>query len=77
MSQERADYRSAQPRFAYGVALAALALMAPVPAAGQPAKKASAGMEGSWSGGGTVSSASGSTERARCRAHYRRAGSAS
>jgi len=77
MSQERTDYRSAQPRLAYGVALVALALMAPVPATGQSAKKASAGMEGSWSGGGTVSFASGSTERARCRAHYRRAGSAS
>jgi hypothetical protein len=42
----------------------------------QPSKKvASAGsLEGSWSGGGTVSFASGSKEQARCRAHYSRAG---
>src|SRR6476661_8278484 len=41
----------------------------------QPAKKPStAGLEGSWSGGGTVIFASGSREQARCRAHYRRAG---
>jgi hypothetical protein len=47
-----------------------------VPAIGQPAKKKpTAGLEGSWSGGGTVSFASGSTERASCRAHYHRAGS--
>jgi hypothetical protein len=36
-----------------------------------------AGLEGSWSGGGSVSFASGSKEQARCRAHYRRAGSTS
>jgi len=77
MSQTRADYAPAQRRFAYGFALAALALIASVPATGQPAKKPHAGLEGSWSGGGTVSFASGSTERARCRAHYRRAGSSS
>jgi hypothetical protein len=39
-----------------------------------PKKPAGAGLEGSWSGGGTVSFASGSRERASCRAHYRRAG---
>lgn len=39
-----------------------------------PKKAAGVGLEGSWSGGGTVSFASGSRERARCRAHYRRAG---
>ena len=44
----------------------------------QGAKKAPAGgLEGSWSGGGTVSFASGARERARCRAHYRRAGTSS
>jgi hypothetical protein len=37
-------------------------------------KKTVAGLEGSWSGGGSVSFASGSREQARCRAHYRRAG---
>jgi hypothetical protein len=43
----------------------------------QPSKKvASVGnLEGSWSGGGTVSFASGAKEQARCRANYRRAGS--
>jgi hypothetical protein len=41
----------------------------------QTAKKAPiGGLEGSWSGGGTVSFASGAKEQARCRAHYRRAG---
>jgi hypothetical protein len=41
----------------------------------QGAKRTAAvGLEGSWSGGGTVSFASGSREQARCRAHYRRAG---
>jgi hypothetical protein len=34
-----------------------------------------ASLEGSWSGGGSVSFASGAKEQARCRAHYRRAGS--
>jgi hypothetical protein len=42
----------------------------------QPAKKTSvASLEGSWSGGGSVTFASGAREQARCRAHYRRAGS--
>ena len=42
----------------------------------QPSKKVASGgsLEGSWSGGGTVSFASGSKEQARCRAHYSRAG---
>jgi len=76
MSHTRADYTTVQCRLV-GFALATLVLLASVPATGQPAKKPSAGLEGSWSGGGTVSFASGSTERARCRAHYRRAGSTS
>ena len=75
MSQTRADPKSAERRFAYAFALAALVLIASVPATGLPAKKPSVGLEGSWSGGGTVSFASGSTERARCRAHYSHAGS--
>jgi hypothetical protein len=33
-----------------------------------------ANLEGSWSGGGTVTFASGTTEQARCRARYSRAG---
>jgi hypothetical protein len=38
----------------------------------QPSRKSN--LEGSWSGGGTVSFASGAKEQARCRAHYSRAG---
>ena len=66
--------------------LLALALVATfgvsgLPDAGQsqsaPAKAAPAkeerGLEGSWSGGGSVSFATGSREQARCRAHYSRA----
>jgi hypothetical protein len=41
----------------------------------QSSKKLSvASLEGSWTGGGTVSFASGSREQARCRARYSRAG---
>ena len=42
----------------------------------QTSKKASVAgtLEGSWSGGGTVSFASGARERASCRARYSRAG---
>jgi hypothetical protein len=59
--------------FALSVALALIGL----PHAGnsQAAKQGPApSLEGSWSGGGTVSFASGAKEQARCRAHYRRAG---
>ena len=58
------------------VALAAVLLLTPANVIhAQPAKKpSSAGLEGSWSGGGTVVFASGSREQARCRAHYRRTG---
>jgi hypothetical protein len=77
MSRMCTDHKSAQCRLAYGFALGALALIASVPAIGLTAKKPSVGLEGSWSGGGTVSFASGSTEHARCRAYYRRAGSTS
>src|SRR4051812_11170288 len=40
-------------------------------------KAASVGLEGSWSGGGVVSFATGARERASCRAHFRRAGASS
>jgi hypothetical protein len=75
MSQTRADNPTYERWVAYGFALATLAFILSVPAIGLPAKKPLAGLEGSWSGGGTVSFASGSTERASCRAHYSRAGS--
>jgi hypothetical protein len=39
-----------------------------------PNKLRVASLEGSWSGGDTVTFASGATEQARCRAHYSRAG---
>jgi len=40
----------------------------------QVANKVSvAGLEGAWSGGGSISFASGGTEQARCRAHFNRA----
>jgi len=59
--------------------VAALALIGlPHTGNAQAAKKASvASLEGSWSGGGSVSFASGAKEHARCRAHYRRAGMSS
>jgi hypothetical protein len=37
------------------------------------AQAQTAGLEGSWRGGGSVSFASGQTERAQCRAQFRRA----
>ena len=77
MSRTSADHISTEHWLAYGFALAALALIPSVPANALPAKKPAAGLEGSWSGGGTVSFASGSTERASCRANYRRAGATS
>lgn len=40
--------------------------------AGAPGWAQAAGLEGSWSGGGTVRFASGAEEQARCRAHYSR-----
>ena len=42
-------------------------------AASRGAAAQSAGLEGSWHGGGSVAFASGQQERAQCRAHYRRA----
>ena len=39
---------------------------------GAPSLAQAAGLEGSWSGGGTVRFASGAEEHARCRAHYSR-----
>jgi hypothetical protein len=44
----------------------------PAPAGKAAPAKADRGLEGSWSGGGSVSFAAGGKEQARCRAHYRR-----
>jgi hypothetical protein len=53
------------------VALSAGLSIVPTLASGQATKVAvPGGLEGSWSGGGSVQFASGSQERARCRAHY-------
>lgn len=55
------------------LALAALPVVAFVgPTEAEPA----AGLSGSWSGGGWVSFANGSKEKARCRAHYSGSGGA-
>ena len=48
--------------------------LAPVGYAQPPKKLSVASLEGSWSGGGTVTFASGAREQARCRAHFSRAG---
>jgi len=59
--------------FALVAALAVIGL--PHIASAQAVKKAPlASLTGSWSGGGSVSFASGAKEQARCRAQYRRAG---
>jgi hypothetical protein len=60
---------SCMPRWR-AAALAAPLLIAGL-AIGDPAMAQS--LEGSWSGGGSVAFATGQHERARCRAHYRRA----
>ena len=63
---------------AAGFALIAALTITGLPHVGnaQASKKASVAgsLEGSWSGGGTVSFASGARERASCRARYSRAG---
>jgi hypothetical protein len=63
MSQNAQRYYIPSVAACMRLTLAALALIASVPATGQPAKKPSARLEGSWSGGGTVSFASASTQR--------------
>jgi hypothetical protein len=65
-----------RPAKGWAYALFAALALAALPASGnaQSAKHDAAGLEGSWTGGGSVSFASGARERARCRAHYRRAG---
>ena len=73
---------STRPSSPYRFEGAAIALAAALALTGLPhvsnaqsSKKLSvASLEGSWSGGGTVSFASGSREQARCRARYSRAG---
>jgi hypothetical protein len=73
-----ASYRRSWKLAAFGFGLGLVLVASPhLTNAQAPKKAASIGLEGSWSGGGSVSFASGSTERARCRAQYRHAGSTS
>jgi hypothetical protein len=61
-------------RFSRQRGRSAAALVVPLLIAGLAAgAQAADSLEGSWSGGGSVAFASGQHERARCRAHYRRA----
>ena len=55
----------------YGLSGSGQGQSAPAKAAPAPAKE-DRGLEGTWSGGGSVAFASGSKEHARCRAHYSR-----
>ena len=74
-ARHRASLRSAPALQHFkGRAGPVVALMLAASLAGAlPASAAqAAGLEGSWSGGGTVRFASGAEEQARCRAHYSR-----
>jgi hypothetical protein len=66
MASQDLRHRNRLNAFQLLIALAASGVINPIQAA--PA----AGLAGSWSGGGWVSFASGSKERARCHAHYSR-----
>jgi hypothetical protein len=63
-----------KPRRSRTVALAIPLLVAGLAASPEVIAQ-SAGLEGSWHGGGSVAFASGQKERAQCRAQYRRASS--
>jgi hypothetical protein len=63
-----------RPRRSRAAALAMPLLVAGL-AASPEVTAQTAGLEGSWHGGGSVAFASGQRERAQCRAHYRRASS--
>jgi hypothetical protein len=56
--------------------LALVSLLLGISALPDASQAQPAGLEGSWSGGGVVSFASGAREQARCRAHYSRRASA-
>jgi hypothetical protein len=64
-------------KIAVVLALAAALTLSGLPRvsnAQDPKKSSAASLEGSWSGAGTVSFASGGTEQVRCRARFNRAG---
>jgi hypothetical protein len=58
-------------------AVLAIPLLLAGPAASDQAMAQTAGLEGSWRGGGSVAFASGQRERAQCRAQYRRSSATS
>jgi hypothetical protein len=67
-ARNQASYTPGKPlRLAAATAALALGLMG-----GAASTRAEAGLEGSWSGGGTVRFATGGEEQARCRAYYSR-----
>ena len=74
MSSDTSRLSSLHAAFALAAALTLSGLAHVGYAAQAPKKLAVASLEGSWSGGGTVTFASGSKEQARCRAHFSRAG---
>ena len=73
MSPNQPRLNSCHAAFAFA-AVAALVGQAHAGNAQSAKKPSGAGLEGSWSGGGSVTFASGAREQARCRAHYRKAG---
>jgi hypothetical protein len=74
MSSDTARLSSLHAAFALAAVLTLSGLPHVGYAAQAPKKLAVASLEGSWSGSGTVTFASGSKEQARCRAHFSRAG---
>ena len=74
MSSDTSRLSSLHAAFALAATLTLSGLAHVGYAAQAPKKLAVASLEGSWSGGGTVTFASGSKEQARCRAHFSRAG---
>src|SRR5262249_4132778 len=64
----KANRRASALTLVSGLSALAISLVT----AGAPSRAQAAGLEGSWSGGGTVRFASGAEEQARCRAHYSR-----
>ena len=72
MSEPHARNRAGYPLMKPGRLATVAAALAIGLLGGASAGRAEAGLEGSWSGGGTVRFASGGEEQARCRAYYSR-----
>jgi hypothetical protein len=69
--------RKLLPNFVRSVWLGALMALTVVAISAASDAEPASGLAGSWSGGGWVSFASGKKEKARCHAHYSRAGGSS